>query len=129
MNTELTILGYTLLLGIVQLLMAAQASTSEYGIAWNLSPRDEKKPELKGVKGRIERSFKNFQETFPFFVAAVVLVTVSNQSSPITSLGAQIYFGARLVYIPLYIAGIPVVRSLVWLSSLIGIGMMLTALF
>jgi uncharacterized MAPEG superfamily protein len=40
----------------------------------------------------------------------------------------QLYFWARLIYLPLYAAGVPYVRSLVWLVSLLGIVMLLWAL-
>ena len=38
-----------------------------------------------------------------------------------TALAAQAYFWARVAYLPLYAAGVPYVRSLVWLVSLLSI--------
>ncbi|WP_176717045.1 MAPEG family protein, partial [Xanthomonas translucens] len=35
-----------------------------------------------------------------------------------TALAAQLYFWARLAYVPLYAAGVPYLRSLVWAVSL-----------
>jgi len=46
----------------------------------------------------------------------------------LTALAVQLYFWARLIYLPLYAAGVPYVRSLVWLVSLLGIVMLLWAL-
>ncbi len=43
------------------------------------------------------------------------------------SRGVALVFG-RIVYIPLYLAGIPYFRSFVWLISLVGLGIMLLAL-
>jgi len=43
-------------------------------------------------------------------------------------LAVQLYFWARLAYVPLYAAGIPYVRSLAWVVSLVGILMLLWAL-
>jgi uncharacterized MAPEG superfamily protein len=40
-------------------------------------------------------------------------------------LGSQIYFYARVLYLPLYVAGIPVVRTLVWTAASLGIVMVL----
>jgi len=40
-------------------------------------------------------------------------------------LGAWLWLGARVVYLPLYALGIPVVRSLAFLVSMAGIIMML----
>ena len=45
----------------------------------------------------------------------------------LTLWGCWMYLIARIVYIPLYAAGIPYVRSLVWLVSLAGLVMVLAA--
>ena len=129
MSTELKMLLYSIVLGLIQIVAAAQLATRERGIKWNMGARDAKVPELKGVAGRFERASKNFLETFPFFAAAALMVHVTNQSTWISALGAQMYFFARIVYVPLYAAGIPMIRSLVWLVSLVGLLMVLVPLF
>lgn len=128
LSIELKMLLYSALLGIVQLLLAALFSTMVRGVKWNLSPRDIPMPELPGVGGRVGRAFKNFMETFPFFIAAIIMVQITQMHSPISSAGAMIYFWARLIYVPLYAAGIPGVRTLVWVISMIGLIMVLAAL-
>ena len=70
----------------------------------------------------------NFLETFPFFAAAVLAVAVTGGSDTLTVLGAQLYFWSRVVYLPLYLAGIPYLRSLVWAFSLLGMLMVLGGL-
>lgn len=122
-STELVFLGCSAVLGVVQLLAAAQAATQARGIAWNLSPRDEQKPELTGKAGRCERSFKNFMQTFPFFLAAIVGVQLLNRHGFLSVMGSELYFACRLFYFPVYILGIRVLRSLIWLGSLLGIFM------
>ena len=129
LSTELKMLFYSAIFGIIQLLIAASLATSQRGVKWNLSPRDEKQPELTGVAGRMDRAFKNFMETFPFFIAAILIVQITQMQSSASTYGAMIYFWARLVYVPLYAAGIPVVRTLVWSLAFIGIIMVMTALF
>ena len=129
LSTELKMLFYSAILGIIQLLIAASLATSQRGVKWNLSPRDEKQPELTGVAGRMDRAFKNFMETFPFFIAAILIVQITQMQSSASTYGAMIYFWARLIYVPLYAAGIPVVRTLVWSLAFIGIIMVMTALF
>ncbi len=62
-----------------------------------------------------------FLETFPFFAAAAIAVVVAGRGNDTTALAAQAYFWARVVYLPLYAAGVPYVRSLVWLVSLLSI--------
>jgi uncharacterized MAPEG superfamily protein len=57
----------------------------------------------------------------------VLVVTAMAKNSPGSALGAQIYFWARAVYIPIYAAGIPVARTLVWAASIVGLVMVLLA--
>jgi uncharacterized MAPEG superfamily protein len=127
MTIELRMLIFSGILGILQLMAAAQASTQQRGMKWNFSPRDGKPPELTGTAARLDRAFKNFMETFPFFIAAVAVVQMANRLGPLSTLGAEIYFIARVVYVPLYILGIPVVRTLVWLTSMVGVALVIAA--
>ncbi len=43
-------------------------------------------------------------------------------------MGAEIFFWSRVLYIPVYYAGIVYLRTLVWLASVIGLAMMISAL-
>ena len=67
-------------------------------------------------------------ETFPFFAAAVLAVVALERQSPQTALAVQLYFWARLAYLPVYVIGIPYLRTAVWLVSLWGILQLLWAL-
>jgi len=42
--------------------------------------------------------------------------------------GAEIWFAARVVYVPLYAFGVRQIRSLVWLVSIAGLGMVIAPL-
>jgi uncharacterized MAPEG superfamily protein len=42
-----------------------------------------------------------------------------------TSVGAMLWLVARIVYLPLYALGVPVVRTLVFFVSIVGIAMIL----
>jgi uncharacterized MAPEG superfamily protein len=128
LSTELKMLLYSVILGIAQLLVVASLSTMQRGVKWNLSPRDQKTPELTGVAGRLERAFKNFMETFPFFIAAILMVQITQMQSSTSMMGAHLYFWARLLYIPIYAAGIIGVRTLVWGISFVGLIMVFAAL-
>lgn len=124
-SLELKILAITVILGLLHLFLAAGASAYQRGIKWNLSSRDSKMPELSGVSGRIQRSFENFKESFAFFAVAVLIVQLLKKNNDISSLGAQIYLGARLLYIFIYAAGIPILRTSIWFISILGIAMVL----
>ncbi len=84
-------------------------------------------PPLTGVAGRLERALRNFLETFPVFVAAVLVVHVMGREGSLSAWGAVLYVAARLVYLPLYAAGVPLVRSLVWNVASVGIVLLLLA--
>lgn len=129
LSIELKMLFCSVILGLVQLLFAAHLSTMQRGLSWNVSPRDQKVPELTGMAGRVDRAFKNFMETFPFFIAVIVMVQITTLGNTTTALGAQLYFYSRVIYLPLYAIGIPYVRSLVWGISFLGIIMVMSALF
>lgn len=129
MNTEIRYLGWAILLGIVQLLLAAALMTAQRGTRWNVGARDGEAVPLTGVAARMERAMRNFLETFPFFAVATVAVVACGRQDASTALAAQIYFWARVVYVPLYAAGIPMLRTLVWGVSLWAIIEMTWALF
>ncbi|UYB53711.1 MAPEG family protein [Xanthomonas sp. AM6] len=118
MSIEIRMLAWAILLGIVQVLLAAAFVTAQRGMKWNASARDAPQPPPAGVAGRLDRAARNFLETFPFFAAAALAVVAMDRSNASTALAAQAYFWARVAYVPLYAAGVPYVRSLVWVVSL-----------
>jgi len=127
MAFELQMVAVAVIIGIVHLLWAAAAAQPQRGLKWNAGPRDEPVA-LTGVAGRLERAFANFRETFPFFVALVAVDYLGGRLGALTAYGAALYVVARAVYVPLYALGVPYVRSLVWLASMVGILMLLLAL-
>lgn len=128
---ELFVLLLTLLLGFLHLIVATGLVTHDRGLAWNLSPRDRSDlaPPLSKLSARADRALQNFKETFPLFVAAVVLVQFYQATGNLSYWGAWIYFAARVIYFPLYLAGIPVLRTLVWTTSIVGIAMIVASVF
>lgn len=129
MTTELTYLALTLILALVQIFLPAGARTAEFGSKWNAGPRDETPEAKKPLTGRLERAQANLYETLPLFIGAVLIAHVIGASSALTVWGTALYFWARVVYVPLYAFGVPYVRSLVWLVSLVGLIMVIASLF
>jgi uncharacterized MAPEG superfamily protein len=128
MTTELLMLALSVVLGFVHIVVSATAATCQYGSKWNLSARDDEMPLLRGVAGRLQRALHNFLETFPLFAAAVLIADATNRHGWLAMWGAQIYFYARVLYLPLYAAGISVARTMVWIVATLGIVMVLLAL-
>lgn len=129
LSTELTVLLLACILAFVHLFAAALAITKERGAKWNAGPRDEALPPPGPLAGRLDRAFRNFLETFPIFAVAVLVAVLANRTNAQTALGAQLYLAARVVYLPVYAAGTPYVRSLVWGVALLGIILVLIGAF
>jgi uncharacterized MAPEG superfamily protein len=129
MPIELKYLGCAIALGLIYVIIAATLGTAQRGLAWNTSNRDGEAKPLTGAAARASRASRNFLETFPFFAAAILAVVLAKTNSPHTAQGAQIYLWARLIYLPIYLIGIPYLRTLVWAVSLWGLLQVLWALF
>lgn len=98
------------------------------GVKYALSNRSEvitKTP----LAGRIERAIMNLRENLAFFTPVVLILAVAEISTGVTQTGAVIFFIARIVHAITYVFGIIVIRSLSWFAGIIGIGIMLSALF
>jgi uncharacterized MAPEG superfamily protein len=128
MTVELKMLGWSVVLGLVYVMVAATLMTHQRGLKWNASARDGDAKPLTGVAARASRASWNFLETFPFFVALVLAVVIAQRNSHHTELGTELYFWARVAYLPIYLLGIPYLRTLVWALSLIGMLHLLTPL-
>ena len=73
-----------------------------------------------GMAGRADRASKNQLEAMVMFLAVVLAAGIADKTSQ-AALGATIFFWARLVYWPVYLAGIVYLRTAVWFVSIIGL--------
>ena len=129
MTIEVCMLVWSIILGLIQIAITAAGSVGQRGLGWAAGARDGQDKPLTGVVARLDRARGNFLETFPLFLAAVIAAYLLQRHDGMTALGAQLYFWARLIYVPVYAAGIPYLRTLVWTVSIIGIVLLLVALF
>ncbi|KRB52166.1 MAG: MAPEG family protein [Pseudomonadota bacterium] len=128
MTIGLMMAAWTLVLAFAQILLFDIARTGQYGLKWNTGPRDGEMPPLSARAERLKRAQDNLFETLPLFLGAVLIAHVAGKENETTALGAQIYFWARVAYVPLYAWGVPHVRSLAWLISIVGLGMVAQAI-
>ncbi len=128
MSTELMILGWTLVLALVQIMLAAQMRTSETGLTYNMGARDDAAPPPRPITARLQRAQANLFETLPLFAAAVLIAHVGGREGELTLWGSYAYLAARVLYVPLYAFGVPLVRSLVWGVSIAGLAAILYAI-
>jgi uncharacterized MAPEG superfamily protein len=125
MAVEVKILALGALLLVIYIFTATRFKTAQYGRKWNVGARDESLPPPNAVTGRTMRAQANFEETFPVAIVALLGVVLANRTSEMTALGGWIWLGARVVYLPLYAFGVPVVRTIVFVISMIGLGMVM----
>ena len=125
MPIELKILALGALLLFVHIFTATRFKTAQYGRKWNVGARDAALPEPNAMTGRTMRAQANFLETFPIAIVALLGVVLAGKTSPTTALGGWIWLGARLVYLPLYAAGVPVIRTIVWSIGMAGLTMVI----
>ena len=129
MTPELTYVGLAVILAVVQIFLPATGRTRQFGTKWNAGPRDEATPPVGPITGRLERAQSNLYETLPLFIGAVLVAHVTGEDGVLTYWGTALYFWARLIYIPLYAFGVTGLRSLAFMASLIGLLMIIAALF
>ncbi len=129
MAIEFTMIGATIVLALVQIGAASIARTRQYGSAWNMGARDAPMPPLDPVPARLARAQANLFETLPLFLGALLAAAAAGHLGHRTALGAQLYFWARLVYVPLYAFGVPVVRTIAWGVAACGLVLILLGLF
>lgn len=128
MTTELTLLGWTLVLALAQIFLFAGMRTWETGLGYNMSARDTAAPPMRPVTARLQRAQANLFETLPLFAAAVLIAHVAGRTGPDTLMGCQLFLAARVLYVPLYAFGVPIVRTVAWGVSLAGLIMIVKAI-
>ncbi|MFP5480658.1 MAG: MAPEG family protein [Alphaproteobacteria bacterium] len=115
MTPELTALALAGLLQAVQYVAFAIPANRELGTTYTSGPRDTAPPRpLSPVTARLQRALNNHFEALILFTLAVTVVTLGNQSTPVTRYAAWTYLAARVLYIPAYALGWRPWRSAIW---------------
>lgn len=113
MTPELTVLALAGLVQAAQFAAYSVAAQRQVGVQYAAGPRDQAL-QLSGVAGRLQRALANHFEGLILFTIAVVVVTLSDQSTALTRICAWAYLGARILYVPAYAWGLTPWRSLIW---------------
>lgn len=122
MKTELLLLVWAVLLTFVQMLVAVMGATLQVGLP-NLAGNREGLAPCTGWAGRAARAHHNMLESLVLFAALVLVAVVAGKTNSTTLLGAQLFVWARLAYAVIYLAGVPWLRTAVWLVSVIGLAL------
>ncbi|TRL33011.1 MAPEG family protein [Rhizobium straminoryzae] len=123
------LLAVSVVLLVLHIMLQGFLATRELGSQWNAGPRDEGLKPKSPLAGRAERASSNYRETYPAVVGLLLALAFYGDLAGWGLIGGWLWLTCRIVYLPLYLAGIPYLRSLVWLGSLGGIGLMMLGLF
>jgi uncharacterized MAPEG superfamily protein len=77
-------------------------------------------PETTALTGRADRALVNVTEAMILFFPLALL----DQGAGGAVTGAAIFVVARIIYVPLYLVGVPFLRTVAWLAGLVGLFMM-----
>lgn len=127
MTPELTYLALAVILLLVHMTAQAGLAVLANGISWGMSPRDYDTDPGKPAS-RAARALTNYAYNFPAFAALALALATTGLNNDSTAMGAMIWFWARVVYLPCYILAVPVLRSVAWVTSVVGLIMMLLPL-
>ena len=78
-------------------------------------------PEGSPASARADRAAKNMLENLLLFAVVVVAARLGGAGADALTPGAALFFWARLAYWPVYVAGIPYLRTMLWVTSLVGL--------
>jgi uncharacterized MAPEG superfamily protein len=129
MDRTLTLVLYSAILTWLTLMVASLIRARSWtlpGMLIAFGNRDNL-PEPSALAGRAERTARNTLENFVLFAAIALVAVVAGVKSPRVALGAEVFFWARVVYVPVYYAGIVYLRTVVWTVAIVGMAMMLSA--
>ena len=128
MTQETTVFLGVIVLAVVHLLVPVLFKFSQHSFSTMIGPQDDLGP-LENVYGeRLERANNNFKETLPLALGLLIMVHVLEKQGGISATGAWVYLGARILYPLMFISGIPMLRTMVWATSIAGLGMMALAI-
>ena len=120
MTFELWVLLSSAGLGLVHISAASLSFKRQVGNRYTVGPRDDGL-QPRSVAGRLQRASANFLETFPIFAVVVILTHLTGSSGSMSWLGAALYLGGRILYLPLYAAGVAWFRTFAWNIATLGI--------
>lgn len=127
MSTELQMLVWAAALALAQILIVIAGALSTVALPLLVGNR-EGMGDQPGWVGRGQRAHRNMLESLVPFAALVLVAHVAGRENAMTALGAQIFLGARIAYAAVYLAGIPYLRTLVWIVALSGMSLILLQL-
>lgn len=123
-SIEIMVLGWSVILLLVQIVLQASLASKDNGSAY-AAGNHETAPSLSPLAKRVTNALSNLLETYPAFVGLALALAVTGKTGGYAAIGAIVWIVARAAYLAIYAAGIPGVRTLAWVISIVGMAMML----
>jgi uncharacterized MAPEG superfamily protein len=120
MTIELKLLVWSTALALIQMIVAVLAAIAQVGLLPLIGNR-EHLPAFERWAGRAQRAHRNMLENLIIFATLVLVAQFAGKTNAETALGAQLFFWARLAYAPVYVIGIPWLRTALWGVSFAGL--------
>jgi uncharacterized MAPEG superfamily protein len=119
MTPDLKILVWSVVLTFVEMIVAVLAAQAQVGSGVLAGNRDGLAP-LTGFAGRAERAHWNMLESLPLFIALVLVAQIAGKANGTTLSRCELFFWGRFAHWLIYLVGIPWLRTLAWVVSVIG---------
>ena len=111
----------------VMIMLPTTGSLLKHSVAWASGARD-KEVEVPVWVARAKRAQANMQENMVIFVPLMLIAHLAHPDHASTILAGYIFLGAWVVYVPLYLKGIAYLRTLYWMVSIGGMGLIVSSL-
>lgn len=123
MSTELTMLVASALLCVAMpVTYVARTLMMAGGVQWQGGNHDAEAPSVEWLS-RLRRAHANMVENLVVFGVLVLAAEAAGQTNEWTALGAQVFFGGRVLHVVAYAGGLTPWRTVVYFVSLGGIGL------
>jgi len=120
MTPDLKILVWTVVLTFIEVGVAVLFANTQLGLGM-LAGNREDLPPLTGFAGRAQRAHQNMLESLPLFIALVLVAHIAGRANGATVTGCELFFWGRLFHWILYVIGVPWLRTVAWVISVIGL--------
>jgi uncharacterized MAPEG superfamily protein len=130
MNTGMAVMRFTvaywcvLLAALLPIVCAGLAKYPGFGKPRREGGFDNHEPrawlgKLQGWQARANAAQANSFEALPFFIGAVIIAHLTGAPQTRLDILALLFVTLRIIYIAMYVAGLPMVRSAIWAAALL----------
>jgi uncharacterized MAPEG superfamily protein len=131
MTPDLRFVAYSVALTWIMLMTASSMRTRLWTVRGGplaLGNRDDL-PEPSKAAARADRAARNMLENLVLFASLVLVARAAGVDPARLELGASLFFWARVFYFPVYLVGIPYLRTAIWAVGVAGTAMIFAAMF